>query len=202
MSDWTPISGCTLILAAGQGQRYRQHRDEDKLLAPSSDAEGESSPILLATLRACAGLTERCVLVLPDDQPARITFAEQHAPALGIELLCIRSNGLGHSLAQAVEAIESASGWLVALADMPYIQASTWQRMAKAIQPTALAVPTFQGQRGHPRVIGSHYASQLRELRGDQGAQQLFKLPAVQEIAVDDRGILIDIDLPSDRLQQ
>ncbi|PCC99613.1 NTP transferase domain-containing protein [Halopseudomonas pelagia] len=200
MSDWTPAAGCTLILAAGQGQRYRQHSGEDKLLAPSSNAESTSVPILLATLRACAGLTERCVLVLPDDQPARLKFAEQHAPALGIELLCISSNGLGHSLAQAVAATGSSTGWLVVLADMPYIQTATWQRMAQAIQPHALAAPTFQGRRGHPRIIGSHYASYLRELQGDQGAQELFALSAVQEIAVEDRGILLDIDVPTDRL--
>ncbi|KAA0696855.1 nucleotidyltransferase family protein [Halopseudomonas laoshanensis] len=201
MSSWTPVAGCTLILAAGQGERYRQHRGEDKLLAPSRANDASAAPILLATLRACAGLTERCVLVLSDDQPERIALAQQHAPALGIELLCISSHGLGHSLAQATEATESAPGWLVALADMPYLQASTWQRMAQAIQPDALVLPTFQGQRGHPRVIGSRYARQLRELDSDQGAQHLFRLPTVQEIEIDDRGILLDVDVPTDRIQ-
>lgn len=201
MSSWTPVAGCTLILAAGQGQRYRQHRGDDKLLAPSRANDHSATPILLATLEACAGLTERCVLVLSSDQPERIALAQQHAPTLGIELLCISSRGLGHSLAQAAEATASAPGWLVALADMPYIQASTWQRMAQAIQPDALALPTFQGQRGHPRVIGSRYVRQLRELDSDQGAQHLFRLPAVQEIEIDDRGILLDVDVPTDRLQ-
>jgi molybdenum cofactor cytidylyltransferase len=201
VNAWTPVAGCTLILAAGQGQRYRQHRGEDKLLAPSRANDPSATPILLATLQACAGLTERCVLVLSDAQPERIALAQQHAPALGIELLCISSRGLGHSLAQAAEATESAPGWLVALADMPYIQSSTWQRMAQAIRPDALALPTFRGQRGHPRVIGSQYARQLRELDSDHGAQHLFILPAVKEIEVDDRGILLDVDVPADRLQ-
>lgn len=201
MTSWRPVPGCTLILAAGQGQRYRQLSGEDKLLVPSRDSDCHATPVLLKTLRACAGLTERCVLVLPENQPARVAFAQRHAPELGVELLCITSRGLGHSLAQAIEATDTATGWLVALADMPYIKPATWQRMAQTIQPQALAVPTFHGQRGHPRVIGCHHAEQLRALHGDQGAQQLFSLPAVQELAVEDRGILLDIDIPSDRLQ-
>ena len=108
MSAWTPVAGCTLILAAGRGQRYRHLSGEDKLLAPSQTNDLRSIPILLATLRACAGLTQRCMLVLPDDQPDRLAFAEQHAPALGIELLCVSTNGLGHSLAQAIAATEPA----------------------------------------------------------------------------------------------
>lgn len=201
MNDWAAVPGCTLILAAGQGQRYRQHSSDDKLLAANRANDSNAIPVLLATLQASAGLTQRCVLVLTDDQPQRIALAQQHAPSLGIELLCIRSCGLGDSLAQAVNATPSAHGWLVALADMPYIKLATWQRMAQAIQPNALTVPTFQGQRGHPRVIGSQYAAHLRGLNSDQGAQQLFMSPAVKEIAVDDRGILIDIDIPTDRLR-
>jgi molybdenum cofactor cytidylyltransferase len=191
-----------LILAAGEGQRYRQHSNEDKLLAPNRADDSSAIPILLATLNACAGLTERCVLVLTDDQPQRIAFAQRHTPALGIELLCIHSRGLGHSLAQAVGFTRSAPGWLVALADMPYIKSATWQRMAQAVQPAALAVPTFQNRRGHPRVIGNRYASQLCELNSDLGAQHLFGLPAVEEIELDDPGILIDIDIPTDRLRK
>lgn len=205
-----PLPGCTLILAAGLGQRYRQASTQsssedqqgDKLLAPSRADDPESLPVLLATLRACAGLTERCVLVLADDNPQRLSLAQQHAPALGYDILVIATNGLGHSLAQAVHYTPSATGWLVALADMPYVTTPTWERLAQTLQPDALALPTHQGRRGHPRVIGSHYAETLLALNADHGAWYLFNLAQVQEIAVEDPGVLIDIDIPSDRLQR
>lgn len=205
-----PLPGTTLILAAGLGQRYRQASNEssaeeqqrDKLLAPSRADDPESPPVLLSTLRASAGLTERSVLVLADDNPQRLSLAQQHAPALGYDILVIATNGLGRSLAQAVQYSPSGTGWLVALADMPYITRPTWERPAQTLQPDALTLPTHQGRRGHPRVIGSHYAETLLALDGDQGAQQLFSLPEVQEIAVEDPGVLIDIDIPSDRLQR
>lgn len=205
-----PLPGCTLILAAGLGQRYRQASTQssaedqqgDKLLAPSRADDPESPPVLLATVRSCAGLTERCVLVLADDNPQRLSLAQQHAPALGYYILVIATNGLGHSLAQAVQYSPSGTGWLVALADMPYITRPTWERLAQTLQPDALALPTHQGRRGHPRVIGSHYAETLLALNADHGAQHLFNLAQVQEIAVEDPGVLIDIDIPSDRLQR
>ena len=205
-----PLPGCTLILAAGLGQRYRQASTQsssedqqgDKLLAPSRADDPESPPVLLVTLRACAGLTERGVLVLADDNPQRLSFAQQHAPALGYDILVIATNGLGHSLAQAVQYSPSGTGWLVALADMPYITRPTWERLAQTLQPDTLALPTHQGWRGHPRVIGSHYAETLLALNADHGAWYLFNLAQVQEIAVEDPGVLIDIDIPSDRLQR
>lgn len=205
-----PLPGCTLILAAGLGQRYRQastqssseEQQRDKLLAPSRADDPESPPVLLATLRACAGLTERCVLVLADDNPQRLSLAQQHAPALGYDILVIATTGLGHTLAQAVQYSPSGTGWLVALADMPYIARPTWERLAQTLQPDALALPTHQGRRGHPRVIGSHYAETLLALNADHGAWYLFNLAQVQEIPVEDPGVLIDIDVPNDRLQR
>lgn len=50
------------------------------------------------------------------------------------------------------------------------------------------------------RILGIG-ARQLRELDSDQGAQPLFRLPAVQEIEINDRGILLDVDVPTDRTQ-
>lgn len=195
-----PHPGCTLILAAGVGQRYRQHDNVDKLLVPSRACTPHSPPVLVASLIAYAQLTERCVLVLADDNSQRQALARRHASQWGVELLTLRSNGLGHSLAQAIAHTASSPGWLVALADMPYVQRATLETLAAQIDEHALHVPSFAGHRGHPRVIGSHYANELLRLQGDQGAQHLFRLPAAQEIVVDDLHILRDIDRPSDRL--
>ena len=58
---------------------------------------------------------------------------------------------MGCSLACAVRATPDAAGWLVALADMPYIATRSHQQVAAALRSGAsIAATEFQGRRGHP----------------------------------------------------
>ncbi|MHA6492429.1 nucleotidyltransferase family protein [Pseudomonas borbori] len=191
---------CALLLAAGQGSRFRAQAGADKLLVPHLlNAPGD--PVILLALRALAGVGERSLVVARADNRALIELLRGQA----CDVLQVRSAGLGDSLAQAVEHCGDCHGWLVALGDMPYVGRGTVRRIAAAIEPGKLVVPTYQGRRGHPRGIGSDYRKQLLALRGDQGAQALFERAAgisanLVELAVDDPGILVDVDLPGDRL--
>lgn len=194
-----PEALCTLVLAAGQGSRYRERSDEDKLLAGCTSA-ADAEPILAMTLHALSGIAERMLIVTRADNHELRAWLEREAPAYGASVLVIRSNGLGHSLGQAVSSCETRRGWLVALADMPYVRRDTLERLAAAIQPQRLVVPVYQGQRGHPRGVGADFGALLRVLSGDRGAQALFDSPSVIEIEVDDPGVLQDIDRPEDRL--
>lgn len=189
---------CAVVLAAGQGSRYREHRDEDKLLSPSTDAP-DASPVLAETLSALSGVAEWLLVVARDDNQPLLAWLNQIGEGLGAEILSVRSNGLGHSLAQAVAHRSARRGWLVALGDMPYVRRESIARIAAAIQPQRLVVPTYRGQRGHPRGIGAHYLDQLLMLGDDRGAQGLFVDSQVIEIELDDPGVLQDIDRPGDR---
>ena len=72
-----PIMGlCTLVLAAGQGSRYRELVDQDKLLAPSRDTPAAPG-VLASTLESLAGITERLVVVTREDNLA-IHFRPLH----------------------------------------------------------------------------------------------------------------------------
>ena len=194
-----PIVGvCSLVLAAGQGSRYRERVDEDKLLATSLDGPG-APEVLAATLASLAGITERLVVVTREDNLALRSWLDQQADRYGAEVFTVRTNGLGHSLAQAVAQYPASRGWLVALGDMPYIRPDTVRRIASEIQPARLVVPLHDGQRGHPRGIGSAHGAQLLAMAGERGAQALFGDPSVIEIPVDDPGVLEDIDRPEDR---
>lgn len=189
---------CTIVLAAGQGSRYRQYSDEDKLLAGCTSAV-DAPPVLAATLRAVAGIGDRLLVVTREDNASLVAWLEREAHAFGAQTLVVRSNGLGHSLAQAVSRCPTRRGWLVALGDMPYLQRDTLERIAAAIQPQRLVVPVYRGQRGHPRGIGADFGALLRVLTGERGAQALFDGPSVIEIEVDDPAVLQDIDRPEDR---
>lgn len=192
---------CTIILAAGTGSRYHACNGHDKLQAPAFLNDPASPSVLDATLAAFAGVTEHCVLVVDAGNRGRLALAEHSCSALGIELLAINSQGLGHSLAQAIACHADSDGWLVGLADMPYVRRDTLEQLADKIAPDALVVPVHDGKRGHPRVIGSDYVRQLTALRADRGAHSLFSTQC-QELEVDDPGILIDIDRPADRLMR
>lgn len=189
---------CAIVLAAGQGSRYRQAGGEDKLLAPSR-ADAPSPPVLRATLDALQGVAERMVIVVREDNHDLRDWLQAHAGPF--EVLTVETRGLGHSLAQAVERCPAARGWLVVLGDMPYVRPQTLRCIAAAIAADTLVVPLHQGRRGHPRGIGCAYRAALLPLDGDRGAQALFTGRPVLELAVDDPGVLQDIDRPDDRLK-
>lgn len=187
---------CSILLAAGQGSRYRAECDADKLLVPCRRGECASAPVIIATLRALQGIAERTVVVVRADNGALIERLHDE----DCQLLRVHTRGLGHSLAQAVARHRQYRGWLVALGDMPYVERATLRRIADQIVPERLVVPRYQGRRGHPRGIGRDYLDALLALDGDRGAQALFARHKVVELPLDDPGILRDIDRPADRL--
>ena len=187
-----------IVLSAGHGSRYRALSDEDKLLAASGPAT-DAPAVLAATLAAVAGVGERLLVVARADNPRLLGWLYQVAGDFGAQILVVESNGLGDSLAQAVAACPARRGWLVALGDMPYLQRDSARRVAAEIDSGRLVLPVYRGQRGHPRGIGAAYREQLLALQGDRGAQALFAGRPVIEVEVDDPGVLLDIDRPTDR---
>jgi len=109
--------------------------------------------------------------------------------------------GMGTSLAAGVRSAPDADGWVVALADMPFIRPDTIRTVAKVLKEGAsIAAPSFQGKRGHPVGFARRFYEELSALRGDDGARQFLKQHPdwVTLFEVDDPGVLRDIDKPSD----
>ena len=204
-----------ILLAAGRGSRFDDSGRQSKLLAllPDGSSKGsptgspKGTPVALASAQHLLQCCARVLAVLPQHAaPPR----DQHVAALvgllasaGCEILfCEESDaGLGHSLAAGVRATPDAAGWLVALADMPAIQAQTIGKISAACnKPGSIAVPVHDGQRGHPVAFGSAYYDQLIALRGDTGARSVLRAnaAAVIEVPCADPGILRDIDTAQD----
>jgi len=59
-----------------------------------------------------------------------------------------------------------------------------------------IAIPTYQGRRGHPVLFAMKYKEKLLELKGDIGGRQIISdhPDDVLEVAVNCEGIYIDID--------
>ncbi len=124
--------------------------------------------------------------------------------AAGCEtVVCVRAEeGMGASLACGVAATPEAAGWVIALADMPFIRPATIAAVATALaRGAAIAAPVLPGgQRGHPVGFAAEWFTELRALDGDAGARRLLQEHGarVRWLRTDDTGCTVDIDLPGD----
>jgi molybdenum cofactor cytidylyltransferase len=102
--------------------------------------------------------------------------------------------GMGDSIACGVAATPHAQGWLILPADLPLIQTSSLLAVAKALQQHAVVVPCYQGQKGHPVGFQALCGPALMQLRGDQGARAVVATRALVQLALDDEGVVLDVD--------
>jgi molybdenum cofactor cytidylyltransferase len=117
-------------------------------------------------------------------------------------IACDRAaEGMGASLACGVAAAADADGWIVALADMPWIAPTSIVAVADALRDGAeIAAAHFEGKRGHPVGFAKKYGPLLASLTGDAGARSVIAARqwALQLVEVDDPGVLRDVDRRSD----
>lgn len=184
-----PLVG--VLLAGGSATRF----GSDKLLHPLPDG----TPIAVAALRNLIAAIPHVVAVVRPGAPD----LERALRAAGAEVTVCEhaAEGMGVTLAHAVRASGDAGGWVVALADMPFIRPETIRRVVDAVAGgAAIAAPEFRGERGHPVGFARAYRGALEQLAGDAGAREIVKArpAALARVAVDDPGVVRDIDTPAD----
>ncbi|WP_051071792.1 NTP transferase domain-containing protein [Azoarcus sp. KH32C] len=182
-----------ILLAAGYGRRFDTAGQRDKLLEPLSDGR----PVLWHSATAlCAALPGSLAVVRPGS-PERVRWLVE----AGCEVLesTEAEQGMGSALAHAVGASPSASGWVVALADMPWLPPAMIRAVADGIDaPERIVAPVCDGRRGHPVGFGSAWGTRLATLTGDAGARELLRDSSIRLIATEERGVLRDVDTPAD----
>jgi molybdenum cofactor cytidylyltransferase len=182
-----------ILLAAGSASRFGSH----KLLYPLPDG----TPIGIAAARHLKqGVKHTIAVVRPDD--ARLT-ALMHDEGLTTVVSEHAECGISASLVSAIRATENADGWLIALADMPWIKPQTINTVANMLEQGAdIVAPYYDGQRGHPVGFSHRFLPDLLGLTGDKGAGNLLltNINLLQIWHCDDAGILQDIDRPRDVL--
>src|SRR5712691_6831226 len=185
-----------ILLAAGSAKRFGSNKLLHTLPPGTPDA---GVPVGLAAARHLIGALPDSIAVL---RPRAQKLGKLLRDAGCNTVVCKNAGeGMGTSLAAGVRAAPNADGWLVALADMPFIRPDTIRAVAKALQEGAsIAAPSFQGERGHPVGFARRFYEELSSLRGDGGARQFLKQHPdwVTLFEVDDPGVLRDIDEPSD----
>jgi molybdenum cofactor cytidylyltransferase len=180
-----------ILLAAGKGRRFDPTGARSKLL---EQVGGQA--LAVASARAMLAVLPQVIAVVPTQDGAvagalRATGCDVTAcPDAARGMAASLVHGLRHSAAHA---------WIIALADMPYVERATIAALRAALENGAdIAVPVMDGRRGNPVGFGAAHLAELLALDGDRGARALLKAHAVTEVAVNDPGIFRDIDTAAD----
>lgn len=183
-----------ILLAAGSATRF----GSDKLL----HCLPHEVPIAIQAARHLRVVFEGNVLavVRPDANALSDLLGKEGCKVLVCENA---AEGMGASLACAVRAVRDAEGFVVALADMPFIRSSTIAAVRDALVAGApMVAPYFRARRGHPVGIAAKFRQELEALKGDEGARKVVAAneKSLLKIPVGDPGVLRDIDTPGDLL--
>ncbi|MEP6943155.1 MAG: nucleotidyltransferase family protein [Betaproteobacteria bacterium] len=191
-SSDAPVIG--ILLAAGSASRF----GGGKLMASLPRANPPTT-LVAASLERLRAAVAGIVAVVREGDEALATMLR--VAGVRVTVCPNAAEGIGASLAWGVRASPVAAGWVVALADMPWIGASSVAAVVEALRNGArIAAPRVDGVRGHPVGFSAACYGELSALRGDEGAKRMLSAHAasVQLIDVADRGVLLDIDTPAD----
>jgi molybdenum cofactor cytidylyltransferase len=186
-----------LVLAAGQSRRMGP---DNKLLA-----EIDGKPMVVRAVEAALASQAEPVIVVTGHQRDRV-----EAALAGLDLRSVHNpdyaQGLSTSLRRGLAALPAGTdGVVVALGDMPRVEAAAIDRLIAAFDPLegrAICVPTWDGKRGNPVLFASRFLAEMQEIAGDVGARHLIgEYPdLVAEVAMDEtdagHGVLLDVDTP------
>ena len=179
-----------LLLAAGSATRFGSDKLAHRL--------PHGVPIAVQAARHLHAVVPNIYAVV---RPGADELARALAPHCQIVVCEDAADGMGASLACAVRAAGTAEGYLVALADMPFVRTASIAAVRDALAAGApLAAPYWRARRGHPVGISGAFFGELLACSGDQGAKALLREHEgrLVKVPVGDPGILRDIDTPGD----
>jgi len=179
-----------ILLAAGQGSRM----GGGKLLLPIGDAtvvEWAAKSLIdvpVADLIVVVGTYGLAIKRQLSDFPARFVLNPDPSSEMAESIRC----GLKIVDPASVEA------FLVLPADMPLVSPETIRFLVESLLASdkSIAVPVFQGRRGHPVVFRSSLYETVLNFRSPQGIRPLVHgdPSKVLSVEVDDEGVIADLD--------
>ena len=182
-----------IVLAAGQAARFGQCKQLMQL--------GDKTLVehVLDTVNASA--VDDIVVVLgahAEEIRRRVKFRRER-----IVINPEYAVGMSTSIHAGLRALQPATdAAIIMLADQPFVSPQTVDRLAdeyRKRKPPAV-VPTYHGARGNPVLVDKSLFPEMLALQGDVGFRAIFtKHPdSIVKVAVDDVGIVTDIDTKED----
>lgn len=185
-----------ILLSAGFSRRFGS---ADKLLQKLPDGR----PMALASAEHLVQAIPESIAVLRAENKALATLLVN----AGLKVIFCNENEqeMSDSLIAVIRyssSFEAAKdGFVIALADMPYIRSETIRAVANEVAGGAsIVIPIYQNQRGHPVGFSAKFQNELEGLQGDEGARSIIKRypNEIYLLPTSDAGILADIDTPAD----
>ena len=187
-----------VIPAAGHSRRMGQ----PKLLLPLGD---RTVIRRLLDVLDRVEIAERIVVLRPDDDALRTevvpTGARIVAPSPPPPDM---RTSVEHALAEIRSAHHPSpqDGWLLVPADHPMLVHELLSQLIAAWHNSEaeILVPCYEGRRGHPTFFRWRLADEVAAIPPDLGLNELLNRQSarVQEITVNDRSVLVDLDTPAD----
>jgi molybdenum cofactor cytidylyltransferase len=184
-----------LVLAAGEGKRFDPSGRRWKLV----EALPDGRPIVRGSCENLLGQVDE-IVVVSGERESELAYALAGLP-LRFAHCTSAAAGMGASLKCGLRATAPSVGWLLALADMPFVATATLASLASRLQEGATIVrPAFAGQPGHPVGFAAALRERLLAIDDSAGAAALVRSLADQVLVlpVDDPGCVRDIDRPAD----
>jgi len=180
-----------IVLAAGRSTRMGS---ANKLLA---DVDGLPVVAHVVDAIAAAGLPPPVVVLGHMADAVRAALGGRAAIYVAAPDF---AEGMSRSLRAGLAAAPAAwRGAIVALGDMPAVDPATYAALvATLLDYIPAVVPTWHGRRGNPVGWARTHWPRLAAVSGDAGGKALLSDldHLVVEVAVDDPGILADVDTP------
>ncbi len=182
-----------VVLAGGRSTRYGVR---NKLLETL-----DGVPLVVRAVRAALASRATPVIVVTGHEAEAVRGA-----LAGIDVRIVHNpdfaSGLSTSLKAGLAAAPAdVDGAIVALGDMPRIEARHIDRLIAAFSPKegrGIVVPVHLGKRGNPVLFDRAYFKELMAIEGDTGARHIIAASAseVAEVDLATDAIFLDIDTP------
>lgn len=186
-----------LVIAAGFSRRFGSDKRIFQL---------KHEPLLIATLRPYrAAFANVAVVVRNSDSTLTRLIGEGFGRQLPIIVPTSHAHlGMGASIADGIRAVVDWDYVFLGLGDMPYVRPETLRTLkatmdgARVEKEPRLIVPMHGDTPGHPVGFSREFFAELIALTGDRGARSIVEAhqPDVRRIAIDDPGVVTDIDHP------
>lgn len=181
-----------ILLAAGESHRFGQL---NKLLQP---VLGES-PMIISTLHNLRSVVDHVVVVIRPHDDELLNSLKHENVSIAHSRNCLE--GMGSSIAIGINNSLDANGWIITLADMPFVPPSIYEKITQhLISGSRIARPFYKNKPGHPVGFHRELKAELLALNGEQGAKLIINkhLSDVHKIPVNDLSVCHDIDTPYD----
>ena len=183
-----------IVLAAGRSSRFGR---------PKALASTGKTTFIAQILQALAdaGVTEGVVVARPADDALKDEVAKT---VTGCRLVVNPDPERGQlsSLIVGLDAIDRAdiAGALVVLVDMPLVRASAIRRVIDTARFSSASIvrAVHAGRHGHPVIFKRETFDALRRADPSVGAKAVVRAARVEDVGVDDRGVVEDVDTPAD----